>query len=274
VRAAVEIARSVPRELTAEHDGAWAAWIRTTFGAAAHRVGWKPKPNEDPDTVRLRDDLLPFVADIGRDRDLARDAVALARRTLRDPAALTRDARQTLFTAAARVAGDDAQRLYAQYVETARRTGDDELRRMLIAALGGFRVSTLQAKAYALLLSDVFVPRETFSILRTALMDAPTRPAAIAWLERNADAALVRAPAESARGVIYWADGACRDRDRDAIERLFASRAASIEGGAQALAETLEQIDVCLAYRRMQKGPLDALLRGGATRTAKLDERN
>jgi hypothetical protein len=136
---------------------------------------------------------------------------------------------------------------------------------MLLAALGGFRTPALESRALALLLSDGFSARETTQILRNALHDAITRPAALAWLEANADAAISRAPATETGYWPFWAEDACHGEDREALARIFGPRAASIEGATQSLAEVLERIDICLEYRKSQKPSLDAFLRAGNT---------
>jgi len=262
VRAALEIARAVPRELTvAAGEDAWAAWIRAAFGPAARRVGWKPQPDEDSDVAQLRHELLPFVADFGQDRDLAREAVALARSTLAAPELLPRDTRRTILVTAARVAGDEGPALYDDYVRAARSARDDEFRRMLLAALGGFRTPTLESRALGSMLSEEFARRETTSILRSALQDAITRPRALAWLEANADAVISRAPVTELGYWPYWAESACRAEDHDALARSFGPRAADIEGAAKSLAEVLERIDICVEYRKLQRPSLDAFLR-------------
>jgi alanyl aminopeptidase len=197
---------------------------------------------------------------MGRDRSLARQAVALARRSLSDSELLPRDARRTTLVAAARVAGGEAPVLYEAYIQAASGTGDDESRRMILAALGGFRASALESHALALVLSDAFSARETSPILRSALQDAITRPAALAWLEKNADAAIARAPANETGYWPFWADGACRAEDRDALARIFGPRAAAIEGGTQSLTEVLERVDICREYRELQRPSLAAFL--------------
>ena len=259
IRGALGIARGVPRELA--DDDAWAAWIRASFGPAAKRIGWKPRRSEDPNVAELRLELLPFVADRGRDRDLSREALALTRRSLTEADLLPRDARRTVLLTAANVAGPEAPALYEAYLRAARNTTDDELRRMILAALGGFRSVALESRALALLLSDEFRIRETTPILRIALMDAKARPEALGWLELNVDAAIARATPMQAGAWPSWAERACSSEDLDALKRIFSARAASLEGGAQALAEASEAIAICVNYRELQAQSLAAFLK-------------
>ena len=83
-REAVAVAENVPVALTqGASRSLYARWIRMQFDPRARSLGWQPATSEDSDTRRLRELLLPFVADRGDDAVLAAEAQARAMRSAR-----------------------------------------------------------------------------------------------------------------------------------------------------------------------------------------------
>src|SRR5258708_30107741 len=68
-----------------------AAFIRQAFGKRAEELGWIGKPEDSEDTRLLRQQLLPFVAGIGEDRELIQEADRFARKWLTDRNAIPPD---------------------------------------------------------------------------------------------------------------------------------------------------------------------------------------
>ena len=257
---ALAVARAIPPELYDGNAGAFADWVRATYGHRARALGWSLKPKESPDTARLRLDEVPFVAYRGADPALRAGALALVERWRKDRRIVGRDLRPALLQTAARVAGTAGTALFEAYLHIAATSVDTEERKDVFAALGAFPDLHLLERALAIVLDDRFMFRESGRILQTALGDPATRPTVLAWLATNFDAAAQRAPQEEVGQWPHWAEQACAAAERERMVEVFAPRAAHYDGGAQAYREALEMVDLCLAYRARQEVLLTAFL--------------
>ncbi len=254
---------AVPEEMVApENQASYAAWVRRLFGERAQALGWLPQPGENADTMRLRQDLLPMVALRGEDAALAGEARQLAQRWLADRKAMPPAVRELVLRTAAATAGADAPELFDALVRIARTSKDGNEREDVLAALGAFRQPALLERAFALSLDNALSPRESTRPLSTALGHVATRAVALAWLERNVAALAARVPAESQGYWPGWLASACSADERRRFVALFETRVAKLDAGPRSYRETLEEIDLCIAARRIQQTPLDAFLAG------------
>jgi len=96
--------------------------------------------------------------------------------------------------------------------------------------------------------------------LEEALDEDATRAFALAWLARNADAAMQRIPVEQHAALAYWAQDACTRRERSLFVGVLESRLAKAEGGARRYQAALERIDQCIALRDAQQASFNAYL--------------
>ncbi len=253
----------VPEAMVApNHRASYAAWLRKHFGARARALGWLPRAGDDGDTMRLRQDALPAMSLRGRDVKLSDEAQRLARRWLADRKAVPPSMREPVLLTAVATAGADAPTLFDALVEVVRTSKDGNERDDVGAALGSFRDPVLLERALALALDGALSPRESTRPLSVALGHPATREVALAWLERNITALAARAPAETQGFWPKWLASACSADERARYVALFESRAAGLDAGPHSYRESLEQIDLCIAARRVQQAPLDAFLAG------------
>jgi cytosol alanyl aminopeptidase len=265
VRAAVEIANSVPRALTeGAKSNRYAAWSRRSFGRQARALGWQMKPDEDADTQRLRRRLVPYLADRGEDAALARDAQTRALRWPNDPAAISPDIRGELLYAAARTSTRDSRALYAHLTAEAGRTNEARTRREILYALGGFRDRSLAAEAANLMLAGAFDPQDALHILAGQLENDDLRASALTWLDHNYDALAARGARDNFDRLPGWAEGACTPGERKLFVAALADRMPYVDGGPRSYAKALERIDLCIANRDAQAPALTAWLAAGA----------
>jgi cytosol alanyl aminopeptidase len=258
---AVEIAGAVPDGmLDATDRERYAAYVRHRYGDRARLVGWLPGRNEGAEAMRLREGLVPFVADRGGDAALARKATQLAHRWVEHRSALTPAARRPVLVAAARTPGPEGKALFEALAAIARDGKDANEREDAIAALGSFRDPALRDRAFALLLDPRVPTREMSALLEHALEDPQNRAHALAWLSGNIDGLLARVPREQHSGWIVAASGACTADERAQVVALFASRSAAMEAGPRRYRQSLERIDVCLALRQAQQASFAAFL--------------
>ncbi|MFO1395633.1 MAG: M1 family aminopeptidase [Burkholderiales bacterium] len=258
---ALSLAGAVPDAMVAGADRArYAAYVRRAFGDRARMLGWVPARNESPEVMRLREQMVPFVADRGGDAALARKATQLARRWTEHRAAVPASAREFVLVAAARNGGPDAKPLFDSLVQIARTSKDANEREDVIAALGAFRDPALRSAAFALLLDPQVPTRDVSKLLVTALEEPQNRPAALAWLAANIEALQARVPREQHSGWIIGSGNACTAEERAQVVAVFGARAPAMESGARRYKQALERIDLCLALRAAQQAPLAAFL--------------
>ena len=254
---------NVPEEMiTPDHEASYAAWVRRLFGERAHALGWLPQRGENADTMRLRQNALSMVTLRGKDATLAGEAQKLAQRWLADRKAVPPSVRELVLRSAAANAGAEAPALFDALVEIARTSKDGNERDDVLAALGWFRQPALLERAMALSLDSALSPRESTRPLSTALGQVATRAVALAWLERNIGALAARVPAEMQGYWPKWLASACSADERARYVALFETRVAKQDAGPRSYRESLEEIDLCIAARRIQQAPLNAYLSG------------
>ena len=234
-----------------------ARWIRNIFGERAHGLGLSTKPGESEDARQLRPILIKLVADAGDDRKLGMQAVVLAKRWLENRRAIDGSMVQTVLESAARH-GD--RELFELFRAEARKTQDRRERRYLFAALGSFRDPALSEAALALLLSDEHDIREAAQIAWTLSEDARSGNAAYEFMKRNFDALVERSQRNAAARFPTWGRQLCDEGRRADMEAFFRERIGKFTGGPRILAQTLEAISLCAAFKRSQQGSLNEFL--------------
>jgi len=249
---------AVPEELREKG----AQFIREVFGKRALELGWVAKPDETQDTRLLRQELVPFVAGGGEQRELIAGVEPLARKWLSDRNGIDPDMISPVLRTAAEFGTSD---LFDRLHEAAAKEQNQHQRELIIGALGGFRNPEIVRRALALMLTKEFDARESFFALLFGPRAYPeTRDLPFQFVEQNIDKLLTVIPREV--GEDYAADlpfvgGAfCDASHRDAVQTFFADRVKSFTGGPRNLAQTLEQIDLCIAKRKAMGQELGGFL--------------
>jgi len=238
-----------------------ARWIRNTFGERAHRLGLEPIPGESADARQLRPILVKLVADAGNDGKLGTQAVVLAKRWLRNRSAIDGTMVQAVLEIAA---GHGNRELFELFRTEARVTQDRRERRYLFTALGSFRDPALVEAALGLLLSDDFDIREATQIARTLSKEARSGDAAYEFMKRNFDALVKRSHRNAAARFPTWGAQLCDEGRRADMEAFFRERIGAFDGGPRILAQTVETINLCAAFKGAQQASLiDFLQRSG-----------
>jgi len=230
---------------------AYAKFIRDAFGPRARALGWVPKRGDDEDTRLLRNAIVPMVADQGEDPALAADAQKLARAWLDDHRAVDAEAVELVLDAAAQ-RGDRA--LHERLVAAARAERDRLTRRRLFAALGAFRDPALVQANFALALDPAFDLREAWPLVAGANRTPKTRAPLWTFVKQKVDAIVARMPRDFGARLPDLAVAQCSDAARADVEAFFGPRAPKWSGGPRLLAQALEQLRLCAAYREVQ-GP-------------------
>jgi alanyl aminopeptidase len=220
----------------------------------AREIGWKARPGEGQDVVRLRRELMPYVARY--DAALATEATAMARAWVADRGAIPADIAPAAVDTAARFADAAMLESLQRALATSASARD---RRTLMGALGKVRDEKLRADALGLSLAsaggkDLLNGRDMIDFLDFALEDQDNRPAAFQYIRAHVEPLEKKAPRESLpegglMRVMKGLKGLCTPRERAQFVDLFATRAPHYMGGDVAYRQTMEAIDICVAAR-------------------------
>jgi alanyl aminopeptidase len=234
----------------------WERWLQRLFGAQAKALGLSARAQDSDDTLRLRSALLDFLAADGNDAALQAQAARLALRWLDDRNAVDGTMVDSVLQAAAR-RGDRG--LFDRML-AAIPAADWRERRSLYNALGAFGDTGIARSALALLLDPAHDYREASQIAWT-MSNTPRGGALVyAFMKENFDALVARAPRDSAASFPRWAGSFCSEAGRADVESFFRERAPRYAGGPRNLAQTLERIDLCAAFKEKQQGKLKRFL--------------
>jgi alanyl aminopeptidase len=130
------------------------------------------------------------------------------------------------------------------------KTQDETVRGRLVRALSVARDPGLGAAAREMVLDPSLRDTEVLVPLYAQVDRPETRDAAWAWMKEHYDAILARMPRHHAGVQLVGAGGRFCDSDHAKdVEAFFAPKIEGIEGGPRALAETLEDVQLCAARR-------------------------
>jgi alanyl aminopeptidase len=225
-------------------------FVRKHFGERARQLAWLPRPGDDDDTRLLRPHVVSLVAEEGGDPPLRAQAVELTRKWLADRKAVDGDIVGWVLSAAARI-GDRA--LFDQLHAAARTEKEREDRHRMVGTLGAFIDPALARRALEVALGDEFDPRESLSILWRETGWSSTRPLVWDFMQRNFAVLNRRLPLETMASLPWLAVSFCDQPHRVEMERFFRDRSPKLPGGPRALAQALEEIELCDAYVKAQQ---------------------
>jgi alanyl aminopeptidase len=244
----------VPDDLRASYE----RFIRKLYAARAKELGWQPKAGETTDAKELRPTLLSLVAGDGKDAELIAQATALAWKWLDDHNAVAPDLVGTVLHVAARY-GD--QKLYDRLHADAKKTSDRHERGRLLGAMGAFTDSKLVDQALALVLTDEFDLRESFGVVEGVFADPRSRVRAWQFFQAHFDDILKKLPEAYRPYMAYVAVSVCDGDRRVEIESFLKPKIEPLNGGPRALAQAMEQLELCSAAKKAQTPGVVAFLK-------------
>ncbi len=256
VRLVRDLEPLVPDALMPRFEG----FVRELYAGRARELGWSAQPGESEDVRLLRQSVVGVSLRLGRDPQLEREAVALAGRWLDDPSAADSDLLPAVLAGAAG-AGDRA--LFDRMREEVLRSTDREQRERLFRGLGAVRDPGLAREALALTLEERLDPRESVRILGVLSSQRETRRASFDFMKAHYDALVARLPRGEFSTPAYFpwiGAGLCADSTRQEMEGFFKERSAGVAGGPRILAQALEDVDQCVARKKVQQPGLVAFL--------------
>jgi alanyl aminopeptidase len=232
-----------------------ARFVEKALGARAREIGWKAKAGEDEQIRLLRPLLLSTVADKGENAALRAEAQQLASRWLDDPRSIESDIVGAVLRVTVRQ-GD--KKLWDRLHDAAKKTKDQNQRRHLIRAMGGFLDPAIAKESLGLFLGDEFDIRDSLSLL---FVDERIADVGFEFVKQNFDTLLSRLPGEFRGNLPFIAGSFCDDAHRADVEAFFKDRIGKLTGGPRNLAQVLEGISLCNARREAQQPSLATLLK-------------
>jgi alanyl aminopeptidase len=240
----------VPKELRPNYD----RLIDRTFGARAHELGWKAKAGEDAETRLLRSSIVPLVAQWGSDGSLAAEARRLAALWLTDRTALDADIAGWVLDVAART-GDET--FYKQLLAGLARTQDRHQRDLILRAMGSFSDPRIARASMELVLKPDFDLREAAGLLLGPGHYPETRYLPFEFVKANFDAIAAKIPAGSTFGfgdsLPFVGSNFCDERSAEELKAFFDPKVDRFAGTRRNLAQVLEGIRICTAYKAAQQ---------------------
>ncbi len=238
---------------------------RGLYAAAGARLGWEPKKDEDDETRLLRGSVLSFLATTAQDPAVRAEAKKRGLAYVKDGAVHPEAVDANLAGAALLVVGEEADRATWDALRTLLgSTHDEAVRGRLVRALSVARDPALAAAARELVLDPSLRDTEVLVPLHAQTDRSDMREAAWAWMKEHYDAILARMPRHHA-GVqlVGIGDRFCDADHAKDVEAFFTPKIEAIEGGPRALAETLEEVQLCAARRTASEASAHAFF--GAT---------
>ena len=233
-------------------------YLLDLYGGRARDLGWKTKPGENEDARFLRPSLQGVVANGAEDPEAIAEAKRLALAWLDDHKAVDPDMVGAVLSVAARHGDRD---LFDRMRAAAKQETNESFRGDLIFCLGLFQDPEIVNTALPLALSGEFDVRESFGILFAPSERRQTRDFAYDYAKRNWDVIVAKLPTDTGADVPYVAAGYCDAEHRKDAESFFAGRSTKFTGGPRILAQVLEGIDLCIAYKNAQEASVTEFLK-------------
>jgi alanyl aminopeptidase len=254
---ALDLATDLDDLVPAELRGKYEYWLRQTFGPGATKAGLSPKDGDSLDLEETRAALISAVAWTAREPALVAEAIKLADRW--------RELPESIRPLVLSIAVDASAALFERNLRDVRTEHDRKRRDEIFDALGSVRDVDRQSRALMLVLDPKLDIRETSGLLFAGSDDA-TRANAQRFFAAHKAAIFPRYPKDGT--TISVADfssiftSACKADQRDATVGLVRKEFSSLPGGARVVEQNIEEMDQCIARRKLLEPEIRAWLGG------------
>jgi alanyl aminopeptidase len=231
------------------------AYASRLYGPVGQDVGWSPVAGEDNDRLQLRTKVLDFLASTVHDPAVRAEARkrGLAFLGYGGDGAIHPEAVDTNLTSLAlTVTGEEADpHLWDTVHAQLAKTDNAELRGKLLAALVSPRSPKLRLRVLNFALDPILRPAEVARPVWRQLGDPELRDGAWKWVKANFERLLAAVPKHHGQTQLISMGGVfCDAQHIKDVEAFFTpERIAQIDGGPRVLANTLEDMRLCVAKR-------------------------
>lgn len=230
------------------------AWLRSTYGPVAEKLGWVSVPGESDERRSLRASLLTILGEVGRDPK----AIQLSR-DLFDKALNGQPVDQTLLFAAVRIAvreGDAAlyNRILAHFAQI--KTQEEFI--LFGQAFCLFSDPALLTRTLNFAISPAMRAQDAPQVIRAVMSNPAGRQLAWEFVRQHWPEIETKLSNYSEATLVQAASVFCDTNKRDEVRQFFSER--KIPAAERELNLALEQINVCIDIRTHQQPILQSWL--------------
>jgi len=217
------------------------AWVQHLLAPAMIETGWTPAASEPPDRKALRAEVIGTLGETGRDPEVLRKALSLARQLLENQTSLDPTLRGVVVNLAA-INGDAA--LYDRYLARARAVTEPDEHYRYLYALARFTDPALMRRTVDLILSQDVRTQDTAIFMPVLLANPEGRD--LAWTllkDRWGDLQNKVGPFLGNPTLIGALGSFCGGDKAAEIRRFFADH--PVPDAQRTLQQTLEEVELC-----------------------------
>jgi alanyl aminopeptidase len=251
-----EMRQVMPEDLLPAYE----AWLRRTFGAPARKAGLVPRDGDSLDVESVRGNLVQVVAFAGKDPVLTAEAVKLSDKW--------RDLPQSVRATVVALAVRSNPAVFDRLLKEAHTEPDRARRDELLNGLAGTPDPKRQVQALSLILDPTMDIRDTQFMLFGRSNEANALTARKFFMEHQ-DEILKRIPTDGATGGNTWLTfvftSNCSPEHRDEYADYVTKTFGTLPGGDRPVRQGIENMDQCIARKKLIEPELRSWLRGGTS---------
>ena len=229
-----------------ERDGL-AAWLRTTFSPVYAKLG-PPSDSDSPSKRELRAQLFQVLGYYGKDPAVLAQAKEMAGKYLADPSSMDATLGQTAVLIAAR--NGDSQ-LFDKLQQVFETSTNPELQEGALQLLAMFEDPALQKRALDYATSNKVRNQDAAIQFAIALQDDATRDQAWQYIKDHWDTVHTLLTPEMGNALVGSTGAFCSTEARDDVQQFFSTH--KVASADQAVKHSIERIDGCVEFRRLQE---------------------
>ncbi|WP_091387411.1 M1 family metallopeptidase [Microbulbifer marinus] len=205
----------------------------------------------DSDEQLLHSELLSFMALVAGDKDarktLQDKALAFTGfKRARDEEALDSDLYEAALSVAVQDAGDD---FLDHLIKVRAELDDPRFENASASAIGASNKPNQLQKIHELALSEAMGSREAFGLIQRGLAEPAVQDQHWQWLQQNFPQVVDKIPAQIRRHTPSFARAFCSEEKLGELQKLFKQHGKLTAGYQRSLAQTEEQIQLCMALK-------------------------
>jgi aminopeptidase N len=229
------------------------------------KIGWAPGPGESDDLHLLRSGLIALLGGVGRDEEVVRRSVELARQYVKDSHAMDPSIAGEVLKVAAQT--NDAS-LFAGY-QTALRdpASTPEVMSNVSTAMAEFTDPQLVSRWLEIASAPETRNQDSPRYFARSLRNADAQKVAWPWVKEHWSQVESKLTMSSGVEIVAATGDFCTVEMRDDVQKFFSEH--KVPSTERTLKQSLERINACIGYRERQQTNLNGwLAQHGATVTS------
>jgi alanyl aminopeptidase len=228
---------------------------RHLYRPVARKLGWHPPKGEPPPQRIFRAKLFTFLAFEAHDAELLDEGARLGRAYAGvadgtfHPGVVDAGLATFALSAAVRQGG---AKIYHSLLARLDKTPDAVTRRRILAALAATDDPELRKRTLALPLDARLRKNEREFVFEEVRKHSESREAAWGALRGELDRLLPEVPESHAQRLLGLVGEFCDEQHLDEARDFFGPRAANMPGGPRQLAQAMDEVRQCIAFRDAQ----------------------